>query len=108
MSQRIYFHGETGRCQILIDDSMSQLSACLAGQEIIIITDDNVNRLYNQLFPPARDIIILQSGEGTKLCLPLNQSIDNCCVSLPTDLPSFWELAAVWLAILPALLLQPL
>ena len=88
MSQRIYFHGETGRCQILIDDSMSQLSACLAGQEIIIITDDNVNRLYSQLFPPARDVIILKPGEGTKTLLTV-ESIYRQLLCVSADRSTF-------------------
>ncbi|HNS05800.1 MAG TPA: 3-dehydroquinate synthase [Candidatus Saccharicenans sp.] len=69
MSEKIDFCGETGKCQILINESISQLSNYLLGREKIIVTDDNVNRLYSRLFPPARDVIILQPGEGTKTLL---------------------------------------
>lgn len=69
MSEKIDFCGETGKCQILINESISQLSNYLLGREKIIVTDDNVNRLYGRLFPPARDVIILQPGEGTKTLL---------------------------------------
>ncbi|MDD8020160.1 MAG: 3-dehydroquinate synthase [Acidobacteriota bacterium] len=88
MSQKIDFCGETGRCQILIDESMSQLSAYLAGQEIIIITDDNVNRLYSQLFTPAGDVIILQSGEGTKTLLTV-ESIYRQLLRVSADRSTF-------------------
>lgn len=69
MSEKIDFCGETGKCQILINESISQLSNYLLGREKIIVTDDNVNRLYGRLFPAARDVIILQPGEGTKTLL---------------------------------------
>lgn len=69
MSEKIDFCGETGKCQILINESISQLSNYLLGRGKIIVTDDNVNRLYGRFFPPARDVIILQPGEGTKTLL---------------------------------------
>jgi len=57
--------GKTGRSNIYVGERLENLSVYLPDTKVVIITDENVSRLYSGHFPDS-DIIIIGIGEGVK------------------------------------------
>ncbi len=51
--------------QILIGESIDNLSKYIPGRGIFIITDSNIHRIYSSRFPQAR-VFVTEPGEGAK------------------------------------------
>ncbi len=63
--QSIVVEGQTGRSHLMIGESLANLANHLPPGRTIIITDENVGRLYQDQFPPC-DIITIGLGEQNK------------------------------------------
>lgn len=63
--QSIVVEGQTGRSHIMIGETLSNLSNHLPPGRTILITDENVARLYQDQFPVC-DIITIGLGEQVK------------------------------------------
>ena len=83
------FHisGTTGASTILIGERLQNLPAYLPDQKPIIITDDNVNRIYAKNFPTA-PVITLEHGEQSK-SLAVADKIYSQLLDLEADRSSF-------------------
>jgi 3-dehydroquinate synthase len=83
------FHisGTTGRSTILIGERLDNLPAHLPDHQPIIITDDNVSRIYSNSFPAA-PVITLEHGEQSK-SLAVADKIYSQLLSLEADRSSF-------------------
>ncbi|MDZ7833674.1 MAG: 3-dehydroquinate synthase [Desulfobacterales bacterium] len=57
--------GQTGKSQILAGESLDNLAGYLPAGRTVIITDDNVERLYSAAFP-SREVIPVGQGEAVK------------------------------------------
>ena len=57
--------GSTGKTTLLVGEKLENLGAYLPPSETVIITDENVRRLYGDQFPEAR-VIEIGMGEGIK------------------------------------------
>ncbi|MFP4226663.1 MAG: 3-dehydroquinate synthase [Desulfobacterales bacterium] len=57
--------GHTGKSQILAGESLDNLAGYLPAGRTVIITDDNVERLYSAAFP-SREVITVGQGEAVK------------------------------------------
>ncbi len=57
-------HGSTGDSNILIGESLQNLQKYIASEQVVIITDSNVRRLYGKDFPPYE---IIEIGMGEKI-----------------------------------------
>lgn len=85
--QSIVVEGQTGRSHIMIGESLANLANHLPPGRTIIITDENVARLYQDQFP-ACDIITIGLGEQHKT-LATVESIFNQLIDLEADRTSF-------------------
>ena len=83
------FHisGTTGTSTILIGERLQNLPAHLPDQKPIIITDDNVSRIYSNNFPTA-PVITLEHGEQSK-SLAVADKIYSQLLDLEADRSSF-------------------
>ena len=83
------FHisGTTGASTILIGERLQNLSAHLPDQQPIIITDDNVDRIYSKSFPSS-PVITLEHGEQSK-SLAVVDKIYSQLLDLEADRSSF-------------------
>jgi 3-dehydroquinate synthase len=63
--KKLTISGQTGRSQIRVGESLDNLADYLPAGRIIIITDDNVERLYGAAFP-SRELIAVGQGEAIK------------------------------------------
>ncbi|MGD9034174.1 MAG: 3-dehydroquinate synthase, partial [Desulfobacteraceae bacterium] len=57
-------HGSTGDSNILIGEGLQNLQKYIASEHVVIITDNNVKRLYGKDFPPYE---IIEIGMGEKI-----------------------------------------
>lgn len=85
--QSIVIEGQTGRSQIMIGESLSNLTNHLPPGRAIIITDENVVRLYQNEFP-ACDIITIGLGEQNKTLATI-ENIYKQLVDLEADRTTF-------------------
>lgn len=85
--QSIVVEGQTGRSHIMIGESLANLKNHLPPGRTILITDENVARLYQDQFP-ACDIITIGLGEQVKT-LDTIESIFNQLIDLEADRTSF-------------------
>ena len=60
----LIIHGGTGDSNILVGESLQNLQKYIASEQVVIITDSNVRRLYEQDFPPCE---IIEIGMGDKI-----------------------------------------
>ena len=60
----IEIHGQTGRSKIVIGESLENLEKYTPSTKKIIITDENLNRLYHHRFPPWN---VIEIGTGEKI-----------------------------------------
>ena len=65
MMKKLTISGQTGRSQIRVGESLDKLADYLPAGRTIIITDDNVERLYGAAFP-SREVIFVGQGEVIK------------------------------------------
>ena len=63
--QKIDIEGKTSRSAILVGESLRRLENYLPGQNVVIITDENVKAIYGSKFP-AFPMITIGMGEGIK------------------------------------------
>jgi 3-dehydroquinate synthase len=63
--KRLKIHGITGDSTILMGESLQNLQKYISPQEVVIITDSNVRRLYGKDFP-SYEIIEIGMGEKIK------------------------------------------
>ncbi|MDA8137749.1 MAG: 3-dehydroquinate synthase [Desulfobacteraceae bacterium] len=74
--QEIIVQGQSGRSRILIGETLANLNRYLPDGRAIIITDENVARLYADQFPPV-EVITIGSGETHKTMETLAQIFDR-------------------------------
>jgi len=79
--------GKTGRSRIMVGERLDNVSAYLPGGHVIVITDENVGRLYQERFPAA-DIITIGCGEKHKTLDTLAFIYDRL-IALEADRASF-------------------
>jgi 3-dehydroquinate synthase len=83
----IVVDGNTGRSRIMVGERLDNVSAYLPGGHTIVITDENVGRLYQNRFPAA-DIITIGCGEKHKTLDTLAFIYDRL-IALEADRASF-------------------
>lgn len=79
--------GNTGRSRIMVGERLDNVSAYLPDGHTIVITDENVGRLYQDRFPAA-DIITIGCGEKHKTLDTLAFIYDRL-IALEADRASF-------------------
>jgi 3-dehydroquinate synthase len=79
--------GNTGRSRIMVGERLDNVSAYLPGGHTIVITDENVGRLYRKRFPAA-GIITIGCGEKHKTLDTLAFIYDRL-IALEADRASF-------------------
>lgn len=82
--QSIVVEGQTGRSQIMVGESLDNLANHLPPGRVIIITDENIARLYKDRFPAACDIITIGQGETIKT-LATVETIYDQLIALEAD-----------------------
>lgn len=85
--QEIIVQGQSGRSRILIGEILANLERYLPEGRAIIITDENVRRIYGDRFPKA-EIITIGSGETHKTMATLAQIYDRL-IALEADRTAF-------------------
>ena len=85
--KEIKIHGGTGPSSILVGEGLQAVKMHIPVARIIIITDTNVRRLYQEGFPPG-DIIEIGTGEGIKN-LDTVQTIYGKLLGLEADRSAF-------------------
>ncbi len=85
--QSIVVEGQTGRSQIMVGETLANLSNHLPPGRTIIITDEHIGRLYQDQFP-ACDIITIGRGEGAKT-LSTIEDIFSQLIALEADRTTF-------------------
>jgi 3-dehydroquinate synthase len=58
--------GSTGESRIILGESLTQLEKYIAGRKYVIITDEQVYRLYGEVFLD-HDVIVIGTGERIKI-----------------------------------------
>jgi 3-dehydroquinate synthase len=85
--QSIIVEGQTGRSHIMIGESLANLANHLPPGRTILITDENVARIYQNQFPGC-DMITIGLGEQIKTLATI-ESIYNQLVDLEADRTTF-------------------
>jgi len=57
--------GNTGKSTILLGESLTQLEKYIKGRKYVIVTDENVYKLYREMFP-VDDVIVIGTDEQIK------------------------------------------
>ena len=79
--------GKTGHSTILVGESLSRVQQYIKDRKVVIITDQNVNRLYGKDFPQV-DVIEIGMGEKVKTLATL-QDIFEKLVEYEADRSTF-------------------
>jgi 3-dehydroquinate synthase len=87
MAQKIIVQGTTGKSTVYIGEPIERLSDHIPEENIIIITDDNVDKLYRKTFPKGH-VIAIGTGESIKN-LETVQNIYEALVAHEADRTSF-------------------
>lgn len=87
MMQSIIVEGRTGRSHIMVGESLANLPKHLPPERTVIITDDNVARLYQDQFPDC-DVITIGSGEKIKTLTTIENIYDRL-IDLEADRTTF-------------------
>ncbi len=74
--QTITIHADSRDSRILIGESIGNLHQCLPQDKTIIITDENILKIYGSIFPPA-PVITIGTGEQNKTLETLNFIFDK-------------------------------
>jgi 3-dehydroquinate synthase len=85
--QSIVVEGQTGRSRIMVGESLANLSNHIAAHRAILITDENVARLYQAQFP-ACEIITIGLGEKIKTLSTIEYIYDRL-IALEADRTTF-------------------
>jgi 3-dehydroquinate synthase len=85
--QSIVVEGQTGRSHIMVGESLDNLANHLPPGRVIIITDENVARLYGDRLP-ACDIITIGQGETIKTLATMEKIYDQL-LALEADRTTF-------------------
>lgn len=85
--QSIIVEGQTGRSHIMVGESLANLSNHLPPGRTIIITDENVARLYQDQFPDC-DVITIGLGEKIKTLITIENIFDQL-INLEADRTTF-------------------
>ncbi len=85
--QSIVVEGQTGRSQIMVGETLANLSNHLPPGRTILITDEHVGNLYHEQFP-ACDIITIGLGEKIKTLATI-EDIFNQLIALEADRTTF-------------------
>jgi 3-dehydroquinate synthase len=85
--QSIIVEGQTGRSHIMVGESLANLPNHLPPGRTIIITDENVARLYQDQFP-ACDVITIGLGEKIKTLITIENIFDQL-IDLEADRTTF-------------------
>ena len=85
--QSIVVEGQTGRSHIMVGESLDNLANHLPPGRAIIVTDDNIARLYVDRFP-ACDIITIGQGEAIKTLATVENIYDQL-IALEADRTTF-------------------
>lgn len=85
--KKIEIKGNTGHSHIFVGESLENLHAYAAGKQVVIITDDNVARFYQNQFPKA-PVIRIGTGEGIKTLETMGR-IYRKLIELEADRSSF-------------------
>lgn len=85
--QSIVVEGQTGRSHIMVGESLDNLSNHLPPGRAIIITDENIARLYKDRFPKC-DVITIGQGETIKTLATVEQIYDQL-IALEADRTTF-------------------
>ncbi len=81
--KRLEIVGQTGRSQILVGESLAGAEGFLPDSPVVVITDENVFRLYGAQFPAAR-VITIGAGESIKT-LETVQTIYDRLIQMAAD-----------------------
>jgi len=81
--KKIEINGKTGHSKIYIGEGLASLDAYLPDTKVVIITDENVARHYQQDFPKT-PVIKIKTGEGVKT-LETVSAIFQQLISLEAD-----------------------
>jgi 3-dehydroquinate synthase len=85
--QEITVEGQSGRSRLLIGETLANLKRYLPEGRAIIITDENVARIYGDRFPEA-DVITIGCGETHKTLETLARIYDRL-IALEADRSAF-------------------
>jgi 3-dehydroquinate synthase len=83
----IRIHGRTGDSTILVGESIRSLKKYAPLERTVVVTDENVRRLYQKDFPPCK-VIEIGSGEKVKT-LESVREIYQRLTEIPADRSSF-------------------
>ena len=70
--KQLQIRGNTGRSILLVGEQLNNLSRYLPNRRPVIITDDVIERLYGDRFPPG-NVITIGTGEGIKTLETVNR-----------------------------------
>jgi 3-dehydroquinate synthase len=85
--QTIVVEGQTGRSQIMVGESLTNLSDHLPQGRTILITDENVAHYYRDQFPTC-DVITIGLGEKIKTLTTIEEIYDRF-IALEADRTTF-------------------
>jgi 3-dehydroquinate synthase len=85
--QSIIVEGQSGRSHIMVGEYLGNLSNHLPPGRTIIVTDENVDRLYHDQFPDC-DIITIGVGEKIKTLITIEHIYDQL-IDLEADRTTF-------------------
>ena len=83
----IIVEGQTGRSHVMVGETLTNLTNHLPPGRCIIITDENIARLYQNQFPPC-DVIIIGLGEKIKTLATAEKIYDEL-IALEADRTTF-------------------
>ena len=64
--QELVINTAIGKSKLLIGERLVNLDKYIPGKHAVIITDENVNRLYRDAFPKDTPVIVIGTGEKVK------------------------------------------
>lgn len=85
--QSILVEGQTGRSHVMVGETLTDLGNHLPPGRCIIVTDENIARLYLDQFPPC-DVITIGLGEKTKTLATVEKIYDQL-IALEADRTTF-------------------
>ncbi len=85
--REIIIHGQHNSSQIVVGESLANVSKYLTGKKTMVITDKNIFRLYHHILEPF-PVIVLESGEQTKTLQTIETIVEKL-LEKGTDRHSF-------------------
>ena len=65
MVKTLHIHGGTGDSTILVGETLANLKRYIPSEKVVIITDSDVGRLYQEAFPPFKTSCSINSSLDT-------------------------------------------